>query len=125
MDKVKDRDKDKDRDKGRGRGKKTAPAPARKKGPHRYAGLEDKTASLDDNGRRGYYNNARAQENRVGAGVSLMADHREDTISAKELSDRVYLASWEQLPEVKKLLAHHCPKAEVPWDPKSQRSIDT
>jgi len=59
--------------------------------------------------------NARVRQ-KIGVGVSLVVDYREDTISAKERSDRVYLASWKQLQEAKNLLVRHCPKVKDLWE---------
>ncbi len=52
---------------------------------------------------------------KVGAGVSLVVDYREDTGSAKGRPDRLYLASWEQFQTAKDLITRHCPKAESLW----------
>lgn len=52
---------------------------------------------------------------KVGAGISLTVDYREDTVSAKECSDRLYLTSWEQFQTAKKLIDQHCPKAGALW----------
>jgi len=53
---------------------------------------------------------------KIGVGVSLVVDYREDAAPAKERSDRVYLANWKQLQEAKNLLARHCPKVKDLWD---------
>ena len=55
---------------------------------------------------------------KVGAGVSLMVDYREDIGSAKERPDRLYLASWEQFQTAKDLITRHCPKVESLWKKK-------
>lgn len=52
---------------------------------------------------------------KVGAGVSLTVDYREDTGSARERSDQLYLTSWEQFKTAKELIHRHCPKAETLW----------
>lgn len=52
---------------------------------------------------------------KVGAGVSLVVDYREDAVSAGELPDRLYLNSWEQFRTARELIARRCPKAETLW----------
>ncbi|MBD5161716.1 MAG: hypothetical protein HDT14_06840 [Oscillibacter sp.] len=55
---------------------------------------------------------------KVGVGVSLVVDYREDTGSAKGRPDQLYLASWEQFQTARDLIARHCPKAENLWKKK-------
>ena len=52
---------------------------------------------------------------KVGTGISLTVDYREDTGSAKERSDQLYLTSWEQFQTAKGLIDRHCPKAKTLW----------
>ena len=52
---------------------------------------------------------------KVGAGVSLVVDYREDTGLDKRQPDRLYLASWDQFHTAKHLITQHCPKAENLW----------
>ncbi len=58
--------------------------------------------------------NARVRQ-KVGAGVSLVVDYREDTASAGERPDRLYLASWKQFQTAKALIDQHCQKAKTLW----------
>lgn len=52
---------------------------------------------------------------KVGAGISLTVDYRDDTVSAKDGADRLYLNNLEQLQTAKELIAGHCPKAASLW----------
>lgn len=52
---------------------------------------------------------------KVGAGISLVVDYREDAGPSKERPDRLYLASWEQFQTAKNLIAQGCPKAKTLW----------
>lgn len=52
---------------------------------------------------------------KVGVGISLAVNYREDTCSAKERSDRLYLTSWKQFQTAKELIDRHCPKAKTLW----------
>ena len=61
--------------------------------------------------------NARVRQ-KVGLGVSLIVNYRKDTTSAKERSDRVYLASWKQFQTAKELIARYCPKVKTLWKEK-------
>ncbi len=52
---------------------------------------------------------------KVGTGISLTVDYREDTGSARERSDQLYLTGWEQFQTAKALIDRHCPKAKTLW----------
>lgn len=52
---------------------------------------------------------------KVGAGVSLVVDYREDAGPAEGGPDRLYLASWEQYRGAKDLILRCCPKAGPIW----------
>ncbi|MDE5899662.1 MAG: hypothetical protein K2H09_10450, partial [Treponemataceae bacterium] len=52
---------------------------------------------------------------KVGAGVSLVVEYRQDSSSDTGQPDKLYLANWEQLKTAKELIARHCPKAHSLW----------
>lgn len=58
--------------------------------------------------------NARVRQ-KVGNGVSLVADYRDGTASATQKSGQVYLANWDQVKTARELIARHCPKAAALW----------
>ncbi len=82
---------------------------------YRVADMEKLRAQEEKSTIRYNVGNTRVRQ-KIGMGVSLIVEYREDTVSAKERADRVYLANWKQFQAVKSLLVQRCPKAEALWE---------
>ena len=84
---------------------------------YRVSDMEELWAEEEKTQIRYNIGNARVRQ-KVGLGVSLIVNYRKDTTSAKERSDRVYLASWKQFQTAKELIARYCPKVKTLWKEK-------
>lgn len=82
---------------------------------YRVADMETLRAQEEEN-RLSYKVGGTRVRQKVSAGVSLVVEYREGTVSAKEGPDRVYLANWDQFRLARDLIARCCPKAEALWE---------
>ena len=48
----------------------------------------------------------------------MIVNYRKDTASARERSDKVYLANWKQFQTVRELIGRYCPKVKTLWKEK-------